>query len=54
MPEVEEAKKQVGELKTDNLNEIKAFRVPPDPVHDVLGAVLFMMGVKDTTWGNMK
>lgn len=54
MPEVEEAKKQVGELKTENLNEIKAFRVPPDPVHDVLGAVLFMMGVKDTTWGNMK
>lgn len=54
MPEVEAAREQVGELKQDNLNEIKAFRVPPDPVHDVLGAVLFLMGVKDTTWGNMK
>ena len=54
MPEVEAAKLQVGELKQDNLNEIKAFRVPPDPVHDVLGAVLYLMGVQDTTWGNMK
>lgn len=54
MPEVEAARELVGDLKTENLNEIKAFRVPPDPVHDVLGAVLFLMGVKDTTWGNMK
>ena len=54
MPEVEAAREKVGELKTDNLNEIKAFRIPPDPVHDVLGAVLFLMGVRDTTWGNMK
>ena len=54
MPEVEAAKLQVGELKQDNLNEIKAFRVPPDPVHDILGAVLYLMGVQDTTWGNMK
>jgi dynein heavy chain 2 len=54
MPEVEAARAQVGELKTDNLNEIKAFRIPPDAVLDVLAAVLFLMGVKDTTWGNMK
>lgn len=54
MPEVEAAKELVGELKQDNLFEIKSFKVPPDPVHDVLGAVLLLMGVKDTTWGNMK
>ena len=54
MPEVEAAKLQVGELKQDNLNEIKAFRVPPDPVHDILDAVLYLMGVQNTTWGNMK
>ena len=54
MPAVEEAKKLVGDLKTENLNEIKAYKVPPDAVLDVLGGVLFLMGVKDTTWGNMK
>jgi dynein heavy chain 2 len=54
MPEVEEAKSLVGDLKANDLNEIKAFRVPPDPVHNVLGGVLYLMGEKDTTWGNMK
>ena len=54
MPEVEAAKLQVWELKQNILNEIKAFRATPDPVHDVLGAVLYLMGVQDTTWGNMK
>ena len=54
MPEVEAAKLQVGELKQDNPNEIKAFRVPPDPVRDVLDAVLYLMGIQDTTWGYMK
>ena len=54
MIEVEAAKLQVWELKQCNLNEIKAFRFPPDPVHDILGAVLYLMGVQDTTWGYMK
>jgi dynein heavy chain 2, cytosolic len=53
-PEVEAARAAVGNLKSENLNEIKAFRVPPDAVHDVLGAVLVMMGEEDTTWNNMK
>lgn len=53
-PEVEAARTAVGDLKSDNLNEIKAFWVPPDAVHDVLGAVLVMMGEEDTTWNNMK
>ena len=54
MPEVEAAKLQVGELKQNNLNEIKAFRVSPVPMHDILGAVLYLTGVQDTTWGYMK
>jgi len=35
-PEVDAAKDAVGNLKPANLNEIKAFRVPPQPVNDVL------------------
>lgn len=31
-PMVDAARSQVGELKSSNLNEIKGFRVPPDPV----------------------
>jgi dynein heavy chain 2 len=54
MPAVEAARAQVGNLKTENINEIKAYKVPPDAVHDVLGAVLLIMGVRDTTWTNMK
>jgi len=53
-PEVEAARSAVGDLKQENLQEIKAFRVPPDAVHDVLGAVLCLMGEEDTTWNNMK
>lgn len=35
-PEVDAAKAAVGQLSTSNLNEIKAFRMPPDAVSDVL------------------
>ena len=39
-PEVDAARAAVGDLKPANLNEIKNFRVPPDPVTHVLGAVM--------------
>jgi dynein heavy chain 2 len=35
-PEVDAAKDAVGSLKPANINEIKAFRMPPDAVNDVL------------------
>jgi dynein heavy chain 2 len=35
-PEVDAARAAVGDLKPANLNEIKAFRMPPDAVSDVL------------------
>jgi dynein heavy chain 2 len=44
----------VGELKPANLNEIKAFRMPPDAVSDVLQGVLRLMGQEDTSWNAMK
>lgn len=35
-PLVDEARAAVGDLRPENLNEIKAFRMPPDAVSDVL------------------
>ena len=53
-PEVDAAKAAVGGLKPANLNEIKAFRMPPDAVSDVLQGVLMLMGQEDTSWNAMK
>lgn len=53
-PEVDQARAAVGELKSSNLNEIKNFRVPPDAVVHVLGAVMLFMGNDDTSWNAMK
>jgi len=41
-------------LKPANLNEVKNFRVPPDPVTHVLGAVMQMLGQDDISWAGMK
>ena len=35
-PEVEAAKAAVGQLSSANINEIKAYKMPPDAVSDVL------------------
>ncbi|OMJ92391.1 hypothetical protein SteCoe_4833 [Stentor coeruleus] len=53
-PAVEEARKAVGSIKKENLDEIKALRMPPEPVHDVLCAVLRLMGSYDTSWNSCK
>lgn len=53
-PEVDAARSAVGQLKASNLNEIKNFRIPPDPVNDVLQGVLKLMGQEDTSWNSMK
>ena len=53
-PEVDKAKEAVGDLKPANLNVIKAFRMPPDAVADVLSAVLRLLGQEDTSWNAMK
>mmetsp|Transcript_6643 Transcript_6643/g.9053 ORF Transcript_6643/g.9053 Transcript_6643/m.9053 type:complete len:198 (-) Transcript_6643:706-1299(-) len=53
-PEVDAARASVGELKSSNLNEIKGFRVPPDPVTHVLGAVMQFLGQTDISWNAMK
>jgi dynein heavy chain 2 len=53
-PEVEAAKAAVGGLKPANLNEIKNFRIPPDPVSDVMQGVLRLLGQEDTSWNAMR
>ena len=53
-PEVDQARAAVGELQAKNLNEIKNFRVPPDAVVHVLGAVMLLLGSDDTSWNSMK
>ena len=43
-PEVDAAKELVGKLNSQNINEIKAYQMPPDAVSDVLQGVLRLMG----------
>ena len=53
-PLLEQARKAVGQIKSDNLNEIKSLKMPPDAIRDVLEGVLLLMGNHDTSWGSMR
>lgn len=53
-PILEAAKKAVGSIKPDHLNEIRALKMPPEPIHDVLNGVLRLMGQFDNTWASMR
>ena len=53
-PILEEAKQAVGGIKKDNLNEIRAFRMPPQPITHVLSGVLGLLKQEDTSWASMK
>ena len=53
-PILEEAKAAVGEIRSDNLNEIRSLKMPPEAIHDVLSAVLMLLGIDDTSWLSMK
>jgi dynein heavy chain 2 len=53
-PILESAKQAVGLIKSDNLNEIRSLKMPPEPIHDVLSAVLMLLGINDTSWLSMK
>jgi dynein heavy chain 2 len=53
-PILEAAKKAVGSIKSDHLNEIRALKMPPEPIHDVLNGVLRLMGNNDNSWSSMK
>ena len=53
-PVLEQAQKAVGGIKSDNLNEIRSLKMPPEAIHDVLSAVLLLLGIRDTSWLSMK
>ena len=53
-PVLESAKKAVGAIKKDNLNEIRSLKLPPEPIRDVLEGVLRLMNNQDTSWISMK
>ena len=41
-------------IKSDNLNEIRSLKMPPEAIRDVLEGVLRIMGNYDTSWISMK
>ena len=53
-PLIDEAKKAVNGIRRDSLNEIRALRIPPPDIQNVLRAVLNMLGERDLTWNNIK
>ena len=53
-PLVQEAKDAVGNIKPETLSEIRALRMPPDVIRDILEAVQRLMGIFDTSWVSMK
>ena len=53
-PVIDEACQAVGNIRSDNLAELKSLRMPPEPVSDVLSAVLRLMGNNDNSWNSMK
>ena len=53
-PLIAEAKKAVGNIKSETLTEIRSLRVPPDVIRDILEATLLLMGTEDTSWNSMK
>ena len=53
-PLIEEAKKAVGNIKSETLTEVRSLRVPPDVIRDILEATLLLMGIEDTSWNSMK
>ncbi|KAK9815706.1 hypothetical protein WJX72_008353 [[Myrmecia] bisecta] len=53
-PLIEEARRAVGQIRADHLNEIRSLKAPPDAIRDVLEGVLKLMGQADTSWNSMK
>ncbi|KAH8054008.1 dynein light chain binding protein [Aureococcus anophagefferens] len=51
-PVLETAKAAVGQIKAEHLNEIRSLKMPPEPIADVLGAVLKLLGISDAEFGD--
>lgn len=53
-PLIEAAKKAVGGISKGNIDELRSFMNPPEPVRHVLRAVLYLFGNQDESWNSMK
>jgi len=53
-PILDQAKTAVGQIRNDNLQEMRSYKMPPEPVRDVLEGVLRLMSIYDTSWISMK
>ncbi|KAL3101915.1 hypothetical protein niasHS_003324 [Heterodera schachtii] len=53
-PLMNEARKAVGSLKSENLSEVRSLRSPATSIRDILEAVLLFMGILDTSWESMR
>ena len=53
-PMIDAARKAVGQIKKDNIDEIRSLKMPPEAIRDVLEGVLTVLNQQDTSWNNMK
>ncbi len=53
-PLIKKAKESVGQIKNENITEIRSLRAPPALIRDLLEGVLCLMGIYDTSWSSMK
>ncbi|MEW5298927.1 MAG: hypothetical protein WDW36_001997 [Sanguina aurantia] len=53
-PMIDAARKAVGNIRKENIDEIRSLKMPPDAIRDVLEGVLLILGQDDTSWNNMK
>ena len=52
--QLEMARKAVSHLKPEHLTSIKELKMPPEPLYNVLRAILLLLGNADCSWLSMK
>ncbi|CCW60917.1 unnamed protein product [Phytomonas sp. EM1] len=53
-PLMEAARDAVSSIRTEQLNEMRSLKAPPEPIRDVLEGVLALLGVSDVSWQSMR
>lgn len=53
-PLMEAARDAVSSIRSEQLNEIRFLKNPPEPIRDVLEGVLALLGVNDVSWQSMR
>lgn len=53
-PILDQAREAVSGIKKEHINEMKALRMPPTAIRDVLAGVLTLMRQQDLSWNSMR